>query len=126
MGGGSIEDMFPKAAARRYVIRGYSLDCTKYACVQLPCASSAIILEKPAEMSSWSAMSGGMAPKPLNGPAADVGAAEECGLLLFGFGRGSKARPFPLHALADCVGWAELQPSRPSYACHTRHFAKGY
>ena len=49
-------------------------------------------------------MSGGMAPKPPNGPAADAGAAEECGRLLFGFGRGSKARPFPLLALAGCVG----------------------
>ena len=84
--------------------------------VELPCASSAIILEKPAEMSSWSAMSGGTAPKPPIVPAADAAAAEDCSLLLFGFGRGSKARPFPLLALVDCVGWAELQSDCPSYA----------
>lgn len=92
---------------------------------RLPCASSAIILEKPAEMSSWSAISGGMAPKLPNDAAADAGAAEACGLLDFGFDRGSKARPFPLLAVAGCVGWAELQRGCTSYAYHAPDFAKG-
>lgn len=91
---------------------------------RLPCASSAIILEKPAEISSWSAISGGMAPK-LPNDAADAGAAEACCLLVFGFDRGSKARPFPLLAVAGCVGWAELQRGFTSYGYHASDFAKG-
>lgn len=65
-------------------------------------------------------MSGGMAPKPVKSPA-DAGAGEVCNLLFFGFGRGSKARPFPLLVLTGCVAWAELQPdasqlrTTPSY-----------
>lgn len=80
----------------------------------VPCASSAIILEKPAESSSWSAMSGGMAPnppppKPPNGPIDGGCAAEAWDLLLFGFGRGSKARPLPLLCFDGCGCFAELQ-----------------
>ena len=54
-------------------------------------------------------------PKASNGPAAAAAARCACGFarLLLGFGRGSKARPFPLlclgPGLSGCVAADELQ-----------------
>ena len=81
-------------------------------------------------MSSWSAMSGGMAPNPPPNPpkafaaAAVAGAgACVCARLPLGFCRGSKARPFPLlgtrPCLSVCAGAKELLQQTCSFLATT-------